>query len=148
MLLLLLFPSSLVIPSPWYSYSSFHDTLFFMFLLWCSCLCFPTYQSHNSCNPLPLPPISWSFNYEVWGCIRAKICPFVHCLAIVACLPAHCAYVVNPRFALQYPRFCGRCFLHILLLLQIRLHQIGPLHTNWLLVMWLTILQPPPLLFF
>jgi hypothetical protein len=40
--------------------------------------------------------------------------------------------------------FCGRCFLHFLLLLQSKLHQIEPLHANWLF----TMLQLPPILHF
>jgi hypothetical protein len=43
--------------------------------------------------------------------------------------------------------FYRRCFLHFLLLLQSMLHQIGPLHTNWLFTLQFVMLQPPPMLF-
>lgn len=131
MLHLLLFPSNLVVLSSWYSCFSFHDVplflsmmfLFLVFFLWCPCSCFPTYQSHSSCDP---PPISRSFNYELGGCKCVKICRFAQCLAIVTCLVTHCAFVVNLKFTPWYPNrcahhpiwnFCGNYLLHFLLLL-------------------------------
>ncbi len=78
--------------------------LFLVFFLWCSCSCFLTYQSRSSCDP---PPTSCSFNYEHGGCKCVKICWFVQCLAIVTCLVAHCAFVVNMRFTPWYPSRCA-----------------------------------------
>lgn len=120
-----------------------------MFLNSCSL----AYQSHNSCDPLSFPPTSCSTNYELGGCKRARTCSFAHCLAIATCLTACCAFVVNPRFRFgilmgvhtnPFGFFCGRCFLHFLLLLLSKLHQIEPLHANWLF----TMLQLPPILHF
>jgi hypothetical protein len=99
MFLLLLFQSSLVIIGSWYFCSFFHDALLFhVFSTLFLNSCFLAYQNHNNCDPLSFPPTSCSFNYELGGCKRVRTCPFAWCLAIVACLAAHCAFVVNPRF--------------------------------------------------
>ncbi len=107
MLLLLLFFSSLIVPScdtPFFLSMMF---FFFMFFLWCYCSCFLTCQSHSSCDPLPFPPISCSFNCELSGCRCVKICPFIHDLAIVRCLMACCAFIMNIRFTPLYPNGCA-----------------------------------------
>jgi hypothetical protein len=77
---------------------------FLVFFLWCSCSCFPTCQNRSSCGP----PFTWcSFNYELGECKHVKICWFVQCLAIITCLVAHCAFVVNMRFTPWYPNRCA-----------------------------------------
>ncbi len=117
---------------------------FFMFFLRCFCSCFLAYQSHNNCDHLLLPPTSCSFSYELGGCKCAKTCPFACCLAIVACLKfiAPLLWIQGSHLGIPmgvhaspFGFFCGRHFLHFLFLLWSKLHQIGPLHVDWLLTL-------------
>jgi len=118
--------------------------MIFLFLFpWCyyfSC-CFAC-QSHSNCDPLPLPPTSRSFDYELSGCKCVRICPFAHYLAIATCPIACCAFIMNMRFTPWYPNGCAhqpiwnflwKVFLALLIVVVVQVA------SNWTFACWLVI---------